>query len=349
MAHLDRAPRSESSLPPPARMLSSPVKRMHYVTGGPVSADGVDVTRPADHELLEHCLRGDFVYILTARQLGKSSLMYRTVEALQTRDCKAVVLDLQAMGKPESAEQWYRGLLLEIENSLELSVDAKRWWNEHADLGYAHRFTLFLREVVAASTDQRVVIFVDEIDTTLKLDFTDDFFIAIRYLYGARVEHPCLERLSFVLIGVATPSDLIKDGQRTPFNIGSRVEMTDFTLEEAEDLSLGLQLTDAERRPVLQRILYWTGGHPYLTLSTFASLRDSPPNDWSDGSIDGRIHELYFGDAGKVEHNLHFVRSMLTDKLADAASTRNAVLQILCAVPWSRRPSQQTRSGHELA
>lgn len=50
-----------------------------------------------------------------------------------------------------------------------------------------------------------VVIFIDEIDTTLKLDFTDDFYAAIRYLYNARAEIPAFRRLSFVLIGVATP------------------------------------------------------------------------------------------------------------------------------------------------
>ena len=66
------------------------------------------------------------------------------------------------------------------------------------------------------------MIFVDEIDTTLRLDFTDDFFAAIRFLYQHRAADPALERLSFVLIGVATPGDLIKDAARTPFNIGHR-------------------------------------------------------------------------------------------------------------------------------
>jgi hypothetical protein len=35
-----------------------------------------------------------------------------------------------------------------------------------------------------------------------------------------------LQRISFVLIGVATPNDLIKDAARTPFNIGRRIELT---------------------------------------------------------------------------------------------------------------------------
>ena len=36
-------------------------------------------------------------------------------------------------------------------------------------------------------------MFVDEIDTTLRLDFTDDFFAAIRFLYQNRAADPALQ------------------------------------------------------------------------------------------------------------------------------------------------------------
>ena len=39
---------------------------------------------------------------------------------------------------------------------------------------------------------ERLVMFVDEIDTTLRLDFTDDFFAAIRFLYQHRAADPAL-------------------------------------------------------------------------------------------------------------------------------------------------------------
>ena len=38
-------------------------------------------------------------------------------------------------------------------------------------------------------------------------------------------------------LGVATPAQLIKDRRRTPFNIGHRIELTDFTPEEARPLA----------------------------------------------------------------------------------------------------------------
>src|SRR5262249_28107127 len=119
---------------------------------------------------------------------------------------------------------------------------------------------------------------------------TDEFFAAIRECYNRRVDDPEFARLTFCLLGVATPSDLIQDARTTPFNIGRRIELTDFTEAEAAPLAAGLGVQAFRRsgiwakqvqdepdlagpeRPnartperLLRRILHWTGGHPYLT------------------------------------------------------------------------------------
>ena len=93
----------------------------------------------------------------------------------------------------------------------------------------------------------RLVIFIDEIDAVRSLPFsTDEFFAAIRECYNRRTEDPEFERLTFCLLGVATPSDLIRDTRMTPFNIGRRIELTDFTEAEAAPLRSGLVLGSAE-------------------------------------------------------------------------------------------------------
>ena len=96
--------------------------------------------------------------------------------------------------------------------------NASAWWDAHAQHAYAHRLIRYLREVALVERQERLVLFVDEIDTTLRLGFTDDFFAAIRFLYQTRAMDPELRRISFVLIGVATPNDLIKDASRTPIS-----------------------------------------------------------------------------------------------------------------------------------
>src|SRR5919202_319643 len=79
------------------------------------------------------------------------------------------------------------------------------------------------------------------IDSILSLKFNiDDFFVVIRDCYNKRADKADYQRLTFALIGVATPSDLIADKRRTPFNIGRAIAMTGFQLHEAQPWAVGL-------------------------------------------------------------------------------------------------------------
>ena len=54
-----------------------------YVTGGTMRHDALCyVERQADHDLYAALTRGEFCYVLHARQMGKSSLMARTAARL---------------------------------------------------------------------------------------------------------------------------------------------------------------------------------------------------------------------------------------------------------------------------
>jgi hypothetical protein len=104
---------------------------------------------------------------------------------------------------------------------------------------------------------------VDEIDAVRSLSFsTDEFFAGIRHLHNVRATNPALSRLTVCLLGAALPSDLVSDPRTTPFNIGRRIGLRDFTAEEAQPLQEGL---GSDGQEVLKRVLYWTSGHPFLT------------------------------------------------------------------------------------
>lgn len=308
-----------------------------YTVGGTVHAGaGRYVERQADAELLRLCRAGEFAYVLTARQMGKSSLMLRTAERLAEEGIRSVKIDLSLIGAHVDAEAWYFGLIYEMRRQLHLETNVPEWWQSRASLGLTQRFSLFLEEVVLGEIKAPVVIFVDEIDTTLGLSFTDDFYAAIRGLYMARPEKPELRRLSFVLLGVATPSDLINDPKRTPFNIGQRVELTDFTLEEALPLAEGLRLPPEEARQALQWILSWTGGHPYLTQRMCQGIIEQPNAAWSEAAVADLARAIFVEGRGEQDHNVQFVRDMLTRRAPDplgVMATYKAVRRSQPAVP----------------
>jgi hypothetical protein len=190
-----------------------------------------------------------------------------------------------------------------------------KWWQERAHLGITQRLTLFFQEVLLKEVSAPVVIFVDEIDTTLSLDFTDDFFAAIRYFYNARARSKDFQRLSVVLIGAATPGDLIRDRQRTPFNVGQRVDLTDFTFDEALPLAAGFRLSDEQARQVLLWVLKWTNGHPCLTQRLCLAVADQGGSLWSEAEVDRTVAGTFFGARSKQDDNLRFVRDMLTKRI----------------------------------
>ncbi|HEY9617367.1 MAG TPA: GAF domain-containing protein, partial [Microcoleaceae cyanobacterium] len=99
----------------------------------------------------------------------------------------------------------------------------------------------------------------DEIDSVLSLNFrTEDFFAFIRACND-------YDRLTFALLGVATPSDLIQDKNRTPFNIGRAIELNGFQRSEVQPLVDGLAPIMTHPEAVLDAVLDWTGGQPFLT------------------------------------------------------------------------------------
>jgi hypothetical protein len=264
---------------------------------------------------------GEFSYILTPRQMGKTSLVARTSVQLALEGMKCVVIDLSGMGtSDQTPESWYLGQIKRIVVQLRLSeVDYAAWWLARGYLGIVQRFIDFLNDVVLAQVQGPVVIFVDEIDTTLSLPFSsDDYFAAIRSLYNERATSPALERLSFVLLGVASPTDLIRDSKRTPFNIGRRIVLSDFTAPEAEPLLAGLAPDPEIAVRFLDQIIFWTGGHPYLTQKACSAVAEWGENSWDTERaayiVDRLIRDLFLSESGRnTDANLQFVKSRILE------------------------------------
>ncbi|MDA0673661.1 MAG: AAA-like domain-containing protein, partial [Cyanobacteria bacterium] len=291
-----------------------------FTTSGTVQAqDGTYLTRAADEELFQLCRQGEYAYILTSRQMGKSSLMVATAERLQGEGIQTAIVDLQRLGaQTTDANSWYLGVLTVLARKLRILPQLMSWWEENAGLGAAQRFLQFIEDLVLPLVETRLVVFIDEIDSTLSLDFTDDFFIALRYCFTARAENPDFRKLSFVLIGVATPSELIRDQKRTPFNIGTLVELRDFDETEALPLAAGLGLPEGEAQQVLRWVLAWTGGHPYLTQRVCGAVLQRANQGWDEAAVAALIGQLFFGEQREQDNNLQFVQSMLTGRAPEA-------------------------------
>ncbi|MEL7523746.1 MAG: AAA-like domain-containing protein, partial [Cyanobacteria bacterium J06553_1] len=176
------------------------------------------------------------------------------------------------------------------------------------------------------------VIFIDEIDSVLNLPFnTDDFFAFVRECYNQRADNSHYQRLTFLLLGVCMPSDLMQDKQRTPFNIGCPVQLSGFQQAESAPLMKGLSSKSARPDELIKAVLTWTGGQPFLTQKVCQLAAEAPSfapagqeADWIERLVRRNVIENW--ESQDTPEHLKTIR----DRLLRSGDQRTGRLLGLC-------------------
>lgn len=272
------------------------------VVGGVPLNSNLYIVRPTDQQVLSAVAQHESIVLIKgARQMGKTSLLARSLQLARESQDTVVFTDFQKLNAVhlESLDTLCRALGEMIAYSLELDVLPDDVWKPR--LGASINFDRYIKHQVLGKIKSSLVWGLDEVDRLSGYPFGTEFFSLVRTWHNERALEPGtpLERLT-VIIAYATEDHMfITDPHLSPFNVGKRVLMSDFNEQQVRDLNkrYGSPVKNGEE---LGRFFTLLGGHPYLvrrglyTMATenisLSDLEKKATND--DGPFGDHLHRI---------------------------------------------------------
>jgi hypothetical protein len=250
--------------------------------GGGVSSESpFYIRREADNELREQLELGEPTTLIKGpRQSGKTSLIAQGLRTVRSAGSRAIVTDFQRLGSNLYADEseFYQALAANLARQMRTDYDLDWDWNWDKVYGPTSNLDEFIRSLIAVQ-DTRIVWFMDEADWLFSTSFADSFFALVRSWHNVRAlaSDSAWSKFS-VVIAYATEAHLfIQDINQSPFNVGRRIELKDFTLRQTEELNkrYGEPLRGIDQVHEVQDLL---DGQPFLTRTAFDTLLRSNGN-----------------------------------------------------------------------
>jgi hypothetical protein len=265
------------------------------------------IERQADKKLKRELLRpGTTTTIRAPRQTGKTSLLVRGVDFGHKRGALYVFFDFQMVDETylQDLDTFLRHMALYIAD--QLSVESEKvdmvW---QTPLSPKERLTRFLEDHVLQNATRPIILAIDEADRLFEATFRQEFFSLIRAWFTRRGYNELWKKLNIAMVISTQPYLLIDDIHQSPFNVGTRIELKDFTAEQVQDLNDRHEspLNEAE----LEAMLSLLGGHPYLVRQALYTLVD-------EGMTWPQLEEIAITESGPFSQHLRQYLGYLRDK-----------------------------------
>ena len=275
------------------------------------------VRRPADDTLYRTLVAGNYAHVIAPDRTGKSSLIAATSARLQNNGFKVAVLNLSQIGERDGgtdAGRWYYSIAYRLLRQLRLKVDLQTWWQDNSILSNRQRLVEFYADVILQNIQERIVVFVDEIQYVADLSFDEHLLASIRAAHNARGTEPDFSRLIFTMIGECDPDNLALAPEMSPFVISQEIPLSDFSSEDLNIFAAEINLSVVDAGFALDRIFEWTSGQPYLS----QKLARSVAREQISGDIKGHVdriamHQLAGRGATRNEPHLNHVHALIVN------------------------------------
>lgn len=276
------------------------------------------VRRPADDQLFETVVAGHYAHVIAPDRTGKTSLVASLSARLQNNGFKVAVLDLAQISERDGgtdAGRWYYSIAYRLSRQLRLKTDLQMWWQDHSILSNRQRLVEFYVQVILKNIQESIVVLVDGVEFVAELPFSEHLLASIRAAHNSRIAEPEFNRLGFVIFGECDPHNLVTDNQLSPFAVSTEIRLQDFTRQDLDVFATELNLSLEQTEAALDRVFYWTNGHPYLSQKLCRAIARENVADEVEEIIDRLTLQQLAGRAAisSEPHLSHLQRTVLDD------------------------------------
>ena len=265
----DRSPASSSTSVAPLKMADLPPP---YAASLPVPGGTLDVDDPwylersTDGVALALIRQpGQTLTIKGPRQMGKSSLLMRTINAGMGLGKRVALLDFQLVAEDgkANADLFFRRFASWVAEQLNLPDSTEKFWN--AAYSGPQNCTRYLEQHILEPLGAPCVLAIDETDAIFQSTFAQDFFAMLRSWHNRRADQTRRQwkKLDILLSTSTEPQFFIDRPHESPFNVGVTLGLEDFEPDQVK------RLNALHPRPLapadIERLCALIGGHPYLT------------------------------------------------------------------------------------
>jgi len=301
--------------PKPKRSL-----KFHPAGGGMPLETEFYVVRPTDLQFAEAIDRGDSIVLIKgSRQMGKTSLVARGLQQARQKGSKVVFSDLQTLTEADlkTADSFYQALVALISDALDLDCDPQKIWRPGRTANM--NFERFLKNEVLAKLSTPLVWAMDEADRLFDREYGTEVCSLFRTFFNKRATDPAgkWDQLTLIIVYATEAYLFIKDPNQSPFNVGTRISLADFTLEQVTDLNRRYDqpLQSADE---IKRFYALVGGNPYLVQRGLQELKTS------NRGI-AHLEEVAARDDGPFSDHLRRILVILSQKTQLESAVRSVL------------------------
>lgn len=301
---------------------TTPTIYLEYPSGAIKPEDSFYIERAVDKQIAPAvAFPGQTITIRGPRQVGKTSLLVRTCrKAVENLGAQVINFDLQEVGEEgrSSLETVLKTLSTQVFNTLNLDFDElDRIWSRSKYLTPQMNVIDSLEHALT-QVGSPIVLAMDEVDVIQTKPFANDFFGLVRRWHNLHAQSPLWARLTIILVISTEPYLLIDRVGESPFNVGTKILMRDFSLSEVEELNGRYQSPVAPAD--VDQLYALLNGHPYLTrVALYTMVTGKQP--WAELEKDATGEDGPFGQHLKWQYRLVSADERLRATLREVIET----------------------------